>query len=263
MNKITKLIIGIMIAILLCSTYTVNAVNKNNNPLLIDIIVNGESLDSQFGQFITDYVLAVESDEEKVSIEAVTDDANATYEIIGDTNLKVGINDFEIKVTAEDDETTKSYFLHITRGDKNKANVNLKNIEIEGLELNPRFNSKDTSYLVEYEGIIDKLNINATPENENSKVEILNNDNFSGTIHEVTIKVTAEDGVTTKEYKITVKRVDESVESSNEIKEHENETEQSNQQSEINEEKNENYTIIIVTIIVVLLIAIIIITRKK
>ena len=99
----------------------VDAVMKNNNPLLREIKIDGEDIKPEFDQFITDYVLAVDENKEKIEIEAITDDPNASVEIIGDTNLKKGKNDFELKVTAEDEKTTYSYFLHITRGNKEKS----------------------------------------------------------------------------------------------------------------------------------------------
>lgn len=257
-----ELIILLAIALVLLPISSVKAVMKNNNPLLREITVDGEAIKPEFDQFIKDYVIAVDSSCEKIKIEAVTDDPNASYEIIGDTNLKEGINEFEIKVTAEDGKTTNSYFLHITRGEVDKANANLKNIEIEGLELNPKFNEKDTSYLVEYEGYIEKLNIVATPESEKAKVEILENDNFNSTIHIVTIKVTAEDGITTKEYKITAKKAGENVEDPTGIEEYEAEIEKEKQEKQ--EEQKENKILpIAIGVIAILLIISVIVMRKN
>ncbi len=249
-----------VIVIVLLPISSVKAVMKNNNPLLMEITIDGEPIKPEFGQFITDYVMAVDSNKEKIRIEAITDDPNASYEIIGDTNLKEGINEFEIKVTAEDEKTTNSYFIHITRGEVDKANANLRDIEIEGLELNPKFNEKETSYLVEYEGYIEKLNIIATPESEKAKVEILGNNNFNSTIHIVTIKVTAENGITTKEYKLTAKRAGEEVENPEGIEEYEEEVEKSRKE----EKKENNILPITIGVIAILLItSIVIVIRKK
>ncbi len=210
----------------------VDAVMKNNNPLLREIKIDGEDIKPEFDQFITDYVLAVDENKEKIEIEAITDDPNASVEIIGDTNLKKGKNDFELKVTAEDEKTTYSYFLHITRGNKEKANANLKSLEVKGNLLNPKFNEKDINYLVEYDGYIEKLDISAIPENENAKVEILDNNGFNSTIHIVTIKVTAEDGITTKEYKLTAKKAGENLEDPSGLEEYEKDLEETNKKKE-------------------------------
>ena len=224
------LLIGICNIILISN---VNAETRNNNPLLMEILIDGKTIEPEFDQFITDYVMAIEK--ESIEIEAIPDDPNANVEIIGSTKLNIGKNDIEIKVTAEDKKTTQSYYLHITRGDVNKANANLKNIEVEGWNLNPKFNEKDTSYLVEYNGYIEKLNVNAIPENEKAKIEILDNDNFSSTIHIVTIRVTAEDGITTKEYKLTAKKAEEEVEDPSGIRKTENKDMQEENREEVYE----------------------------
>lgn len=235
----------------------VNAETRNNNPLLREILIDGEAIQPEFDQFITDYVIAVEK--ESIEIQAVPDDPNASVEIIGNTKLEIGKNDIEIKVTAEDGKTTQSYYLHVTRGDTNKANANLKSLEVEGITLNPVFNSKDIKYYVEYEGIIDKLNITAIPENENAKVEIEGNDNYNtGSVHVVKISVTAEDGVTIKTYQIIAKKAGEDAEDPSGLENFENEIKQV-------EEQKQNYNIIIVTIValVIICILIFIIIKKK
>ncbi|MGN1297436.1 MAG: cadherin-like beta sandwich domain-containing protein [Clostridia bacterium] len=260
--KNRKIIIGMLLSVLIIMcTLSVEAVAKNNNPLLREITIDGEAIKSGFDQFITDYVIAVDSSKENIEIEAITDDPNASYEIKGDTNLNLGINNFEIKVTAEDEKTTNSYFLHITKGDINKANANLKNIEIEGLLLNPKFNEKDTNYLVEYDNYIEKLNIIATPESEKAKIEILDNDNFNSTIHIVTIKVTAEDGITTKEYKINAKKAGESIEDPSGLEQYEESIEQKQEAEQ--EVKNKRMWIGIGVVGIIVIIGIVIIIKKK
>lgn len=247
-ERLLKMItaIAIVAMLLILPNAKVEAAMENNNPLLVAITVDGKPISQEFDQFITDYVIAVDGDQDEVKIEATTDDPNASYKVIGDTKLKEGVNDFEIKVTAEDGTTTYSYFLHITRGDTKKANANLKNIEIEGLDLNPKFNEKDTSYLVEYEGYIKQLKIKATPESDKAKIEILDNEGFNSTLHVVTIKVTAEDGVTTKEYKINAKKAGESLENPTGLEQYEEELKK--------ESKVPVWMIIIAAIVVVVVI---------
>ncbi len=260
--KNKKIIIGMLLLVLIIMyTLSVEAVAKNNNPLLREITIDGEAIKPEFDQFITDYVIAVDSEKENIEIEAATDDPNASYEIKGDTNLKLGINNFEIKVTAEDGKTTNSYFLHITKGDINKANANLKDIEIEGLSLNPKFNEKDTNYLVEYDNYIEKLNIIATPESEKAKIEILDNDNFNSTIHIVTIKVTAEDGITTKEYKINAKKAGESMEDPSGLEEYEESIEKKQETEQ--KIKNKRMWIGIGVGGMIIIIGVVIIMKKK
>lgn len=262
-NKILKIFFIMLILLAVLPFTYVKAENKNNNPLLSGITIDGKEINPSFDQFITDYVIAVDNSVNKLNIEATTDDPNATYKIIGDVNLKSGLNEFEIKVTAEDGITTNSYFIHVTKGDVNKANANLKTLEIEGVTLNPQFNEKDTSYLAEYEGNIDKLNINAVAESKNSKVEILDNENFSSSIHIVTIKVTAEDGITTKEYKITARKTGENIENLSGLEEHEKEIALQEENKNDNNKKNNNNFVLIAIIIAIIVCAILIILAKK
>ena len=261
-KNVLGLIFILAIVINLLPMSKVQAVMKNNNPLLRDIKIDGQAIEPQFDQFITDYVIAIGEDKDKIEIEAITDDPNATAEVIGNTNLKSGVNDFEIKVTAEDGITKNSYYLHITKGDQEKANANLKNLEIEGLQLIPAFNDKDINYLVEYEGYIDSLDITATPENEKAKVEILDNNNFNSTLHIVTIKVTAEDDVTTKEYKLTAKKAGESVEDPSGLEEYEADLEQAKQEEQ--KQDNQYYAIWggIAFLILVMIVVLVVIAKK-
>ena len=82
-EMIIKIFWGIAILIILLPTTKVMAVMKNNNPLLREITIDGNQIEPEFDQFITDYVLAVDSNKNEIDIRAVTDDPNATAEIIG------------------------------------------------------------------------------------------------------------------------------------------------------------------------------------
>lgn len=291
--KISKLIKILMISLIIFMQPTfVKAETRNNNPLLREILIDGETMNQEFDQFIADYVFA--TDKESINIQAIPDDPNAQVEIKGNTKLKDGNNDIEIKVTAEDKKTSKSYFLHITKGNKDLANANLKSLEVKGYGLNPAFNSKDVEYLITYEGSINNLNIEAIPENEKATVQVLNNSDFSSMYHVVTIKVTAENGITNKEYKVIAKKIkdgnsedeeeNEGVLESNTEKTEEvsNEVDENNENDEskdeiLNEENvnlnkenekeqnNYNSTFIVIGIVVVVLIIafIIYMIRKK
>ena len=258
--------IGLSILLILILTIIpatrVNAETRNNNPLLREILIDGKAVEPEFDQFITDYVIGVEK--ENIEIKAEPDDPNASVEIIGNTKLKEGKNEIEIKVTAEDRKTTQSYYLHITRGDVNKANANLKELEIEGITLNPTFNSKDTKYYVEYEGIIDNLNIKAIPENENAKVEIEVNDNYdTGSVHLVKINVTAEDSITVKTYQIIARKAGENPDEQNELETIEAEMQQKEELKKQEEQKHNNTIVIIIIILLIICVSIFIIIKKK
>lgn len=259
------IVMFITLFLIVFGNFKVNAENRNNNPLLREIIINGDETKVMFDQFVTDYTIA--TDKEEIKIEAIPDDPNASVKIIGNTKLEIGKNDIEIKVIAEDKKTIQSYFLHITRGkEPEKANANLKDLSIEGVELNPRFNSKDIKYHIEYDKIVDSLNIKATAESKNAKVEIVGNEKFyTGTNHVVNIIVTAEDGITTKTYQIIARKAGEYVEDETGLED----VEKDIIKAEGKQEENNNNTPINIVIIIVpsiILIAIflkVIMKRKK
>ena len=238
-KSITILLIFLLVIL---GATTAFAEDKNNNPLLREIKIDGQDPEEGFDQFKSDYVMA--TDKDKVKIDAVPDDPNAKVEIKGNTNLNVGNNDIEVKVTAEDGRTTKSYYLHITRGDKNLANANLKSLEIEGYQLNPAFNTNTIEYLITYTGNVESLKINAVPENDKSKVIVSGNNDFNSKYHTVIIKVTAPNGITNKEYKITAKNItngdkNDEEEENQSIIEMQNANKTSNNQEKNEEQKKE------------------------
>ena len=55
------IIIGIIAIGIMGVNSKVEAVMKNNDPLLREIIINQKAIEPEFDQFITDYVMAVDS----------------------------------------------------------------------------------------------------------------------------------------------------------------------------------------------------------
>lgn len=82
------------------------------------------------------------------------------------------------------------------------ANANLQTLEIEGASISPKFKNNIYSYNVTIDKNTKKLNILAKPENEKSKIEIVGNSNLKEGENIIKIIVTAEDGTTTRTYKI-------------------------------------------------------------
>ena len=165
------------IIFILAQFSTVNATAKNNNPMLKDIKIDGYSIEPKFEMFKTEYILTVEEEVDKVEIEAIPDDEKASVEIKGNTTLEFGRNEIEIQVTAENGQAKQSYFLFITKGDSSQANANLKEIKIKNIELAPIFDKNTINYAFEYPESLEQLKIEALPEDEEAKVEIVGNAN--------------------------------------------------------------------------------------
>ena len=94
------------------------------------------------------------------------------------------------------------------KNEEKSTNKALKSLDIESISLAPEFNKDTTSYTVTVGKDVEKLNINAVPENENAKVTITGNENLQIGENTVKISVTAEDG-TVRTYTIIVKKQNE------------------------------------------------------
>lgn len=250
---ISILIIALLIA-LLPITY---AETRNNNPMLKGIKINGIDIQPTFEMFTTEYVVTVGDDVEQANIEGIPDDENATVEVIGDKNLKKGRNEFEIKVTAENGVATQSYFVYITKGDASKANANLKSLKVGEYTLAPDFNKDVINYAFEYPQSLEKLEIEAIPENENATIEIRGNENLKDVIHTIEIEVTAEDGQTVKTYYLTAKKADMEVEDPTGNENEQNITNPA-EQADSNNLNERNYMPIIILGIILLIIVMIV-----
>lgn len=161
-----------------------------------------ENMEPEFSKDVTEYYLTVDLETDKINIEAYSDSEKASVDIQGNNDLQEGENKIEVVVTAEAGNQ-KTYYIYVTKIDNAKmANANLKTLEIEGASISPKFKNNIYSYNVTIDKNTKKLNITAKPENEKSKIEIVGNSNLKEGENIIKIIVTAEDGTTTRTYKI-------------------------------------------------------------
>lgn len=117
--------------------YTINVHKKDNRSSVNDLskitLSNGKI---DFDKNISDYVVNVENDIDNIEISYELEDDKSIVEIIGDSNLSVGENNFVIKVTAENG-SVKEYKITVIRADnimqnddKVGFNITIKNHEI-------------------------------------------------------------------------------------------------------------------------------------
>lgn len=96
------------------------------------------------------------------------------------------------------------YEIKVTKTDNiASANTNLEILAIENYLLNPAFDNSVTQYKVEVSKDTVNLNVFAVPENEQGKVTISGNENLKEGNNNITVTVTAPNGITKREYKIT------------------------------------------------------------
>ena len=118
--------------------------------------------------------------------------------------MKQGLNLIKIKVISQDKSVEKVYEIKVTKTDNiASANTNLEILAIENYLLNPPFDNSITQYKLEVSNDITNLNVFAVPENEQGKVTISGNENLKEGNNNITVTVTAPNGVTKREYKIT------------------------------------------------------------
>lgn len=192
---------------------------KNNNAYLSKLQVNQEGLSPNFNRGKISYAITVGANVNSLKVTAIPEASTSKVSVSGNTNLKNGDNKIYITVTAQDG-TKKVYTITVTKtADVVKSNSYLQNLIVENATMSPEFSKEVFEYDCGTVGAsIESLKILAFGENENVKVEITGNDKLVDGDNNINVKVTSEDGTTTKEYVIKVKK-DSSLVEENKIQE--------------------------------------------
>ena len=192
---------------------TTNTSKKSSNANLSNLGITPNDFKG-FKAQTTSYNVTVPTDVESVTIYANAQDSKAKITGVGKQNLQTGENKFDVVVTAEDG-TTKTYTLNITRdtSSQNTENVpakytgdGLSSLNIENLELDPKFDTQKYEYTVKYFGEKEKLDINATATDPYYIVEITGNEKLIEGENIINILVSDPDGNNVATYQITVKK---------------------------------------------------------
>lgn len=191
----------------------------------------------------TSYSTTVPNSVSSIEVYAVSpQNQKQTISGTGKKQLKEGQNNFEIKVTAEDGKTTKTYKLTVTREKSNSSageeatgeettentvesndvtennneeqngeniesdeqKIGLSELKIEGLKLSPEFKKDVYEYNTKLEDDKESVEIVATPITEGSKVDITGNENLKDGENTITIIVSDESDENMATYQITV-----------------------------------------------------------
>lgn len=194
---------------------------------LSNLTLSKGTLTPAFASGTTSYTATVTNDVYSLTITPTTVDANATVTVNGqlvtsgmpseEIQLNVGDNDITVTVTAQDG-TTKTYTVKVTRAAS--INADLTNLELSSGVLSPTFETGATNYTATVTN--DVYSLTVTPTSANANVTLTVNGQLvkSGTpsqaipLHvgdnEIAVKVTAQDGTTTKTYTIVVTRLNAS-----------------------------------------------------
>ena len=178
---------------------------QRNNANLQVLRIDKEGIVPNFQKDIYEYYLNIPNDIQDIEVLAIPENSNATIEISGNTGLQEGLNIITIKVTSEDKTHNNVYTIQVTKTkDLSLANTNLEILAIEGVLLNPPFDTYITNYETEISNEIENINMLAIPEDEKASVTIDGKDNLKEGKNVINVTVTAPNGFTKKKYQIIV-----------------------------------------------------------
>lgn len=161
------------------------------------------------------------------------------------------------------------------------SNTNLETLAIENVLLYPPFENSVSQYRAEVGNGVSNLNILAVPENENAKAEVIGKDDLKEGENSVRVVVTAQDGVTKREYDVVVykRNLEEEERYENEQRENQNRLEaiyqtqktsgvsnnieESFSQTEKDRKKSNFVWIIVIAVAIIIVILVIIKYRVK
>ena len=231
--------------------------NKSSINTLKSLQLSGCSID--FNSSTTSYYVTVKDTITSIDITSELTDDKSSY-VSGFGNRKVelspGVNTIFVKVMAENGDI-KTYSIYVAR--ELTENELLKTTDILKLNIknyNIEFSNDILEYFIEIENE-DKLDISLTLLNEKANYEILNNENLQdGSI--IIIKITAENGIDTKEYKLYINRNNNSDnnedEKTNEFNNEQNSSKESNSKTIINYLIITSITLVTIILIIVSII---------
>lgn len=181
---------------------------ESSNSRLASLEITEGVISPEFNSDVTEYAISVPNDITVLNISAVAEDSAAEVEIVGNEELKIGENNIQIIVTAEDGSTT-TYNILATRADEQLSlqSLSIYYIDENGqkveLKLNPTFALDVYEYniLEKLSNTVNKLEVEAIATKENAKIEITGNNELKAGQNEISIKVTLTDEAGLEEQK--------------------------------------------------------------
>ena len=241
--------------------------NDISNSKLQNLRLNIEGLVPEFNKDIFDYYLTINNNINNLEILTVPENKNSKIEITGNENLKEGLNIIKVQITSEDNTSSSSYIINVTKTNNiEDANTNLETLAIQNYLLYPNFDNTVTNYNVEVANDTNNINLLAIPEDEEAMVEIDKNDKLQEGNNTIKITVTAKNNFTKKVYNINVYKRNENEEKEYKLKQEENKellnniqktsTNKNNDNNQIQTEEQNKDIYLIVTLIILLIILI-------
>ncbi len=128
--------------------YILNVVRKEIvSPLLENIIEKNYKLSPEFNSYITNYNINVNYETEKLDLNVIPLDKNATYSISGNENFEIGQNIVTIDVVSSNGVDTETYILNVNR--QPYANTFIDYMYTDQGDLTPSFEQSVMKYTIE------------------------------------------------------------------------------------------------------------------
>ncbi|WP_309121525.1 cadherin-like beta sandwich domain-containing protein [Paenibacillus sp.] len=191
---------------------------------LFDLWLSEGILNPTFDQAITNYAVDVSNDVTRLAVTPWLSDGQATVTVNGVSvaaytesdpiELSEGSNTIAVAVTAQDGITTKTYTITVTRAVSVSNNADLSGLTLSHGTLDPMFASGTTSYTADVGNAVASLTVTPTVSESHATVTVNGAVVASGSASEaidlnvgsntITVAVTAQDGIATKTYSITI-----------------------------------------------------------
>ena len=161
-----------------------------------------------FSSTVTAYTAEVENDISTTTVTANASHSGASVSIApgSEVSLSEGSNEITVTVTAEDGLTTRAYTVTVTR-EAASDDATLSALSLSGIDIGT-FSSTVTAYTAEAGNGVAATTVTATASHSDASVSIAPGSevSLSEGSNEITVTVTAADGLTTKTYTVTVAR---------------------------------------------------------
>jgi hypothetical protein len=222
-------------------TYTVSvtraAASLSNNANLSNLTLSTGTLSPTFDSTVIGYTTSVSNATGSITVTPTRVEANATIQVrinsgtyssvnsgtaSGSLALNIGSNSIEIRVTAQDGTTQKTYTVAVTRAAASLSNnANLSNLTLSTGTLSPTFDSTVIGYTASVINATSSITATPTKVEANATIQVringgtyssVNSGTASGSLalnvglNSIEIRVTAQDGTTQKTYTLTVTR---------------------------------------------------------
>lgn len=158
-------------------TYKITVNRKENElaqTLLEDLsIIEGELI-PEFNSETYNYIVNIPNEYDNVTINYVKHNEEATVEITGNDDLKVGHNIVTVKVSYNGEST--EYIIDVIK--QEKSNTYLKDLSVINQEIMPSFDKTIQSYSLDVENNVTEIEVQATAEVTANTIYIKSSDDY-------------------------------------------------------------------------------------